>query len=332
MASTTTSAKNTGSSDSGDSGDSGGIHAKLMHTLRKNKKIFKIGGIVLLVIVVIVIIIVAIMKSMNNQSIDHLQGKIGKSDQNAGLIVVEHSVHEDGGGGGDGGDEDQKCSGDGDCSSSNVCDGKGSGCCPMCAHGKCQAGMVTATGCQAHQAECHKDSDCAAKNVCGGKENGCCASCVNGTCTAGMLTASGCIPGSHSNAYGNSGSSDASMKYGAAAAAPAPASPSSSSLAAFESEMSCASHQDAYLKACFMSGDHSEHCCAVCVNGMSVPGTRGSDGVCQTTVQQAGYTGMGQQPPNTYMISSTGPRVGVSMGSCTVEPMGSGLTMHSAFH
>lgn len=270
---------------------------------------------------VLLIVIIVVFNNMNDSAIDDLESKIS----NAGKFIVNQYpiVRPE--------DVSAKCDKDSDCISegaSSVCAGKGAGCCPVCQHGECRSGMVTENGCESHQYKCKKDSDCAVENVCGTgdkQKDGCCASCKDGVCSAGMVTEAGCQPvGSSHTSYGSGhstrGRGGASFSHNTGVAAP------------FESGLSCQSHQDAYLKACFAAGDHSDNCCAVCVDGLSVAGTRGEDGICQTTVQQSGYTGMGQQPPNTYMISSTGPRVGVTMGNCTVEAMGGGLPMHSAFY
>lgn len=206
-----------------------------------------------------------------------------------------------------------ECSKDCDCSTKDVCNKDAAGCCAKCKDCKCVKGMVTSSGCEEQACECSKDSDCSVKAACGGKGGGCCAKCKDCKCVKGMVTSSGC---EEPRAYGMSHGADCPLTAG----------PASASIS------TCSNHQDAYMKACFDRGDYSAACCGVCVNGLSYPGVRGPDGVCQTAVQQVGYSGMGQQPPNTYMISSSGPKYGVAMGGCNVDSVGSSLAMYTGFH
>lgn len=78
-----------------------------------------------------------------------------------------------------------------------------------------------------------------------------------------------------------------------------------------------------YCTAKLCSGGEN-NCCAVAEHGMCVKGTM-KNGTCQTQVQQDMYQGWGSQMPNTYLISTSGPQVGTTMGSCTVRPVSSGL-------
>lgn len=174
--------------------------------------------------------------------------------------------------------------------------------------------------------KCKVDDDCDARAQCGSPpKDGCCAKCgQDGKCAAGAVTEKGCTiivsnqgqPQEKKSArqYGSSGGSGGDRGRDS-----------------IHSEDSCSSSEDAYLRACFDKGDYSDRCCGVCVNGVAYPGVIGKDGVCQTTVQQTGYAGMGQQPPNTYMFASKGPRVGVAMGSCgNVEGLPSNWTTATA--
>lgn len=162
--------------------------------------------------------------------------------------------------------------------------------------------------------ECKADKDCDAHAQCGSPpKEGCCAKCgQDGKCTSGSVTESGCtIPDKPSARQYGSGHQRSSSDD-------------------VPSEDSCSGSEDAYLRACFDKGDFSDRCCGVCVNGVAYPGVIGKGGVCQTTVQQSGYAGMGQQPPNTYVFASKGPRVGVAMGSCSVEGLPSNWTTATA--
>lgn len=80
-------------------------------------------------------------------------------------------------------------------------------------------------------------------------------------------------------------------------------------------------------------GDKSPgSCCGVAVDGAYVPGTISQNGACQTAVQQDGWANWGQKMPNTYLLSTSGPMVGVSMGGCTVRPISSsGITNYAGF-
>jgi hypothetical protein len=62
-------------------------------------------------------------------------------------------------------------------------------------------------------------------------------------------------------------------------------------------------------------------CCAHAVNGTCVQGAQMSDGSCQTQVSQSLYEGYGTEMPNTYVISTSGPKIGATMGSCTIRPV-----------
>lgn len=206
---------------------------------------------------------------------------------------------------------------------------------------------------------CKSDGECGPsyEQVCGsgGSKSGCCVRCQKGTCQKGVLTADGCVkqagaaaaddgeekPEDHRGEMAEEKVVDSLFedkeppRAYAAAAASAKARdgmPEHISDSSGVTVDSCTNHRDAYMRACFDKGDYSARCCGVCVNGISYPGVRGPDGVCQTTVQQTGYTGMGQLPPNTYMISTSGPKYGVAMGGCSVEPVGSSLAAYAGFY
>lgn len=204
---------------------------------------------------------------------------------------------------------------------------------------------------------CSRDSDCAESKVCHGK-SGCCPKCMNSECTSGMLTAGGCIASPSTQTYGSSHEKPESAEIaipnplmsvrGAWAnmwmSAFADGTTDNKNTSGYSldpdampqigdnlggSIAACRGHSDAFMKTCL---GKDPMCCAVCVNGLSFQGVRGPDGTCQTTVQQSGYTGMGQEPPNTYMVSSSGPKYGVAMGGCSVEPVGSSLSMYTGFY
>lgn len=71
--------------------------------------------------------------------------------------------------------------------------------------------------------------------------------------------------------------------------------------------------------------------CAVAQDNVCVPGVVTASGGCQTTVQQTGWQNWGCEMPNTYLLSTSGPVVGATMGSCNVRPIGSSLQNHVGF-
>jgi hypothetical protein len=71
-------------------------------------------------------------------------------------------------------------------------------------------------------------------------------------------------------------------------------------------------------------------CCGVVQNGQAVQGVM-SNGVCQTQVQQDLYSGYGPSMPNTYLISTSGPKVQATMGGCNVRPIQSSLQNYTGF-
>ncbi len=77
-------------------------------------------------------------------------------------------------------------------------------------------------------------------------------------------------------------------------------------------------------------GKYFPGCCAVTQNGQAVQGVM-SNGVCQTQIQQDAWSGWGKAMPNTYLISTSGPKVGVSMGNCNVRPIQSSLQNYTGF-
>ncbi len=81
----------------------------------------------------------------------------------------------------------------------------------------------------------------------------------------------------------------------------------------------------AYATAIVCSpGNDFPGCCGVVQNGQAVQGVM-SNGVCQTQVQQDMYSGYGTSMPNTYLISTSGPKVQATMGGCNVRPVQSSL-------
>lgn len=71
--------------------------------------------------------------------------------------------------------------------------------------------------------------------------------------------------------------------------------------------------------------------CSVAQDNMCVPGVVTPSGGCQTQVAQSGWQNWGCQMPNTYLISTSGPVIGATMGSCTVRGVGSSLQNHVGF-
>ena len=171
---------------------------------------------------------------------------------------------------------------------------------------------------------CEHDSDCA--SACGGRA-GCCAKCRGNRCTTGVITASGCQlnPSStqpkdgSSNMVQNPSPADDYRKY------------SNNMMGSLGTighigQPECVSNDDAQKQVCL--GSNSPTCCGVCYSGKIWKGELTDDGVCHTTVAQTGYSGMGMDPPNTYVVTSSGPNYGATMGACHVSPVGSSLANH----
>lgn len=160
----------------------------------------------------------------------------------------------------------------------------------------------------AAQAPDREDPKCT-EAVCGGGSNGnspmagCCGvyNHESGRCEKGQLTAGGC------NSFG---------------------SPMINQLAPIMNNNSAAFAGATAPDPCqdlVCSGSHNyPGCCAVSQHGTCVQGVV-TNGMCKTQVQQTQYEGWGAQMPNTYLISSSGPKVGATVGSCDVRPMTSGL-------
>lgn len=214
-------------------------------------------------------------------------------------------------------------------------------------------------GGQIQDQKCKSDDECYKK--CNGLM-GCCARCTNGQCTTGALTAQGCMISSgtgkqdqqdQNSMMGNNNSSDSNSSSGftnnvrprcinqSAQSAQNARNTTGRTLdtahGLYEMNMpagltfppgtgapQCTNNQEAFLSKC--TGDKAyPGCCGVCSSGMAWQGQLGPDGSCQTSVQQSGYPGMGLAPPNTYVVSSSGPKFGISMGSCSVKPINTGL-------
>lgn len=290
------------------SSSSGSKHKWTFSSLVDNK--YAQGAAIVIAICAIVAIIVAVVMMMQSDDDKKLEnGTSGDQD--------EHKP------------EEPACTRDSDCAESKVCHGK-SGCCPKCSNSACTAGMLTAGGCiasegspQAYgsghgsdQSNAHRadNVDAADKAMIPNPFMS-----VRGAWTNAWMSAFGDGSTDNKNTSGYSLGPDA-MPYDVSGDRPENIG---GSVAA------CRGHSDAFMKTCL---GKDPMCCAVCVNGLSFQGVRGADGTCQTTVQQTGYTGMGQEPPNTYMVSSSGPKYGVAMGGCSVEPVGSSLSMYTGFY
>ncbi len=182
--------------------------------------------------------------------------------------------------------------------------------------------------------KCSTDASCSKK--CNGLM-GCCARCINGNCETGALTSKGCMI---SSGTGKGSSNKVQQQGGMFSTNQNCGSSQSMSSYNQQGQMNsalsgagapqCTNNQDAFMSVC--SGDKGyPGCCGVCSSGMAWQGIQTPDGSCQTSVQQTGYPSAGLAPPNTYVVSSSGPKVGVTMGSCTVSPMTSGLQNHAGF-
>lgn len=64
-------------------------------------------------------------------------------------------------------------------------------------------------------------------------------------------------------------------------------------------------------------------CCGVAQNGRAVQGIRTQSGGCQMSPHQEMMTD--GKWPNTFLITTSGPRVRATMGGCTVRPVGSSI-------
>lgn len=167
--------------------------------------------------------------------------------------------------------------------------------------------------------KCSTDNEC--YKQCKGRA-GCCARCVNNRCETGALTAQGCMISSGTgksddykmNAHGNyQMNMPPNLSFPPGTGAP-----------------QCTNDQDAYLQKC-TGDDSSSVCCGVCTSGISFKGVQAPNGSCQTSVMQSGFPGMGLSPPNTYVVSSSGPKFGVTQGSCSVNPVQSSIVNYTGF-
>lgn len=80
------------------------------------------------------------------------------------------------------------------------------------------------------------------------------------------------------------------------------------------------------------TGGGTGSCCAVAANDAYIPGTITESGACQTTVQQDSFANWGAAMPNTYLLTTSGPMTGVTMGGCNVRPITSaGITNYTGF-
>ena len=118
---------------------------------------------------------------------------------------------------------------------------------------------------------------------------------------------------------------------------PAAASSSSScgnSLTAFQNYSGTPKVSDAYCMAKVAGPNATGETgspCAVAQNNVCVPGVVTNGGACQTSVQQDAWAGWGPSMPNTYLISTSGPQIGVTMGGCNVRPIGSPIQNYVGF-
>jgi hypothetical protein len=71
--------------------------------------------------------------------------------------------------------------------------------------------------------------------------------------------------------------------------------------------------------------------CAVSQNNTCVPGVVSPSGGCQTAVQQDAWANWGSDMPNTYLISTSGPVLGATMGGCSVRGIGSSIQNYVGF-
>lgn len=193
--------------------------------------------------------------------------------------------------------------------------------------------------------KCSNDGECL-KLVCKNRA-GCCAQCVDGKCEVGALTAEGCLISSgagkandedNDNQIQNNMSAQQYQQNGGHQTMSAHDvhgnynmnMPSGLSFPPGVGAPQCTNQQDAYLQKCTGEGSNPS-CCAVCSSGISFKGVLAPDGSCQTSVQQSGYPNSGIAPPNTYVVSSSGPKYGISLGSCSVKPVSSGLQHYYGF-
>lgn len=204
---------------------------------------------------------------------------------------------------------------------------------------------------------CSKDADCNLQKVCKGRL-GCCARChKNGTCVAGQLVSGGrCAEVSNSSA-GQQAAGERSKKSGAIdkhdsqrktvevpfaesmsfAQANMPPTEASSgnanlSITGCPSMASMPADRDdsfCMAKLCGPNGAATARvpgaCCAVSQHGTCTPGVVSPSGACQTQVQQDAWANFGAAMPNTYMISTSGPKIGATMGGCKVAPINSSI-------
>lgn len=186
------------------------------------------------------------------------------------------------------------------------------------------------------KSKCSTDNEC--YKECYGR-TGCCARCVDGQCETGALTAQGCLI---SSGTGKSHDSKKNMKHNNSNHGKSPMTlsdvhghyqmnmPPNLSFPPGVGGPQCTNNHEAYIQKC--TGDQSSpNCCSICTNGIAFQGVTAPDGSCQTAVQQAGYSSFGLQPPNTYVVSSSGPKVSISMGACSVRPVSSSVVNHVGF-
>lgn len=177
--------------------------------------------------------------------------------------------------------------------------------------------------------KCGSNSECTDK-LCKGAM-GCCAKCQkNGKCKQGILTANGCVlPGESKNE--KSIKSLNKKKMSEPAFSQANMQNSASASASGCNVTTAQNHSDAYATAQVCApGIDFPGCCGVVQNGQAVQGVM-SNGVCQTQVQQDLYSGYGSAMPNTYLISTSGPKVQVTTGGCSVRPIQSSLQNYTGF-
>jgi hypothetical protein len=186
--------------------------------------------------------------------------------------------------------------------------------------------------------ECKDNSECYQK-LCQGRL-GCCAVCKDGKCHRGMLTQKGCVLDDESSEEKekNPKANDKDMEqaFGMSKNYYDPAENRScyqNSVASAPNTfntMPCTSDEECYAKNC--SGRNAyEGCGSVCESGMCWNGPVKAGSGVQTVIQQSEFPGWGSKFPSTWIISSSGPIYGATMGGCTVKPIGSALQNYTGF-
>lgn len=195
--------------------------------------------------------------------------------------------------------------------------------------------------------ECSTNADCYRKMCTSdrGVMTGCCAVCKDGKCHRGMLTQQGCVLADdaikNEKAKNNSAPNDKEMEqafgmscnqsnYYDEAANKSFYQNSVGSAANTFNTMPCTSDEECYAKQC--SGRNAyEGCGSTCQSGMCWSGPVKPGAGVQTNVDQASFPGWGSKFPSTWVISSSGPIYGATMGNCTVSAVGSPIQQYTGF-